>query len=197
MERGFPVFDFVIPFCNHFKPFSFSFSKLKDYVQNLKFLRSKCSIMHFIFLQRVTDIFFFPHPFFISTLFWMVNQTFLVNQILKNLFGGFEIVPIPIIRRALCYLLSFHILWEKWMHKRLWGCDSFVRVECEHTSQQIRELGANIREQAFPLLAGTFGKWFYIFYCIFIPNVLHILNRRSPKDRNNSLDLVQEILSRE
>ena len=75
--------------------------------------------------------------------------------------------------------------------------DSLVRVEAEHLGEQIAEFRGDIREKVGPFLFGPFRQRFNVLDGVFVSYVLHVIGRRSPKDRDNALDLIQEVFARE
>ena len=77
----------------------------------------------------------------------------------------------------------------------LLSCNSFLWIKLKHLSQQVGKFWRYLREELFPFLSGSFWQWFYILDSVLIRYVSHIFGRWRSQNWDNSLNLIQKVLS--
>lgn len=88
----------------------------------------------------------------------MVLETLLIDHVLQDLFGGFELVPLPVELLVTGRLFGRVVQFlEVLVLKTLFYSQSLVRVEGEHLGEQVETYRVGLGEEGLPTLFGPLG----------------------------------------
>lgn len=127
----------------------------------------------------------------------VVGQALVVNHVLEEVLGGFEVVPAPVEGLlADDFLLLVVEAVEVGMGQALFDRVALVGIEGQHFGEEVGCGGFDVGEEFLPRLFGPFRKGFDVFDGIIVADVLHVFSCRCSKHRDDALHLVQEVLTR-